>query len=153
MHSEKYIKNLKGSLTVEACFIVSLTVLVLTALIYCSFYVHDRAVLQGLVCEIAASGSNSLTAKDGQQAAERLKSNIRSSRFLGSRSLKGKAQVGNEKAEASFSGNFPVPGLAMKFFSGNRLALSASWSCEIQNPAADIRKIRGLADLAQDAFG
>ena len=27
MHSEKYIKNLKGSLRVEACFVVSLTVL------------------------------------------------------------------------------------------------------------------------------
>ena len=32
--------------------------------LFCRFYVHDRAVLQGLVCETASAGSNGLTAEE-----------------------------------------------------------------------------------------
>ena len=46
MNSEKRgIGGLQASLTVEACFVASLTVIVLTAFLFCAFYVHDRAGL------------------------------------------------------------------------------------------------------------
>ena len=153
MNSEKKgIGGLQASLTVEACFVASLTVIVLTAFLFCAFYVHDRAVLQGLVCETASAGSNGLTAEERGRSIDCLKEKIVSSRFLGSRGLKGTAREANGRVEASGNGNFPVPGMVMKFFSGNRLTLSASWDCEIKTPAESIRKIRGLADLAEEAL-
>ena len=93
MNSEKRgIGGLQASLTVEACFVASLTVIVLTAFLFCAFYVHDRAVLQGLVCETASAGSNGLTAEERGQSIDCLKEKIVSSRFLGSRGLKGTAR-------------------------------------------------------------
>ena len=153
MKRENSAGGMKGSLAVEASLVLSFTMVLLGAMIFCTFYIHDRAALQAMVCEIASAGSNGLTAKERQQTADRLGRGITEERFLGSRGLGGTAQAGEEKAEASWSGSFPVPGLAMKFFSGNRLELSASWSSPASNPAREIRNIRGLADLVGEALG
>lgn len=50
--------NLKGSFTVEAAVLFSITFFVMGALILGTFYLHDRAVCQSVSCEAASAGSN-----------------------------------------------------------------------------------------------
>ena len=50
--------NLKGSFTVEAAVLFSITFFVMGALILGTFYLHDCAVCQSVSCEAASAGSN-----------------------------------------------------------------------------------------------
>jgi hypothetical protein len=137
----------KGSFTVEAALVVSVTIFVLAALIICAFFVHDRAVLQSAACEAAAAGSNFASAEDRSAAAASVKKRISAERLLGSRNLEGYAATGTKEATASWSASYPVPGFVMNYFADNQLPISVAWSCRIQDPADTIRKIRGAAEL------
>lgn len=137
----------RGSYTVEAAVVVSITVFVLGALLLGAFYVHDRSVLQSQTCEAALAGSIFATEKERSEAAEKVKNTVTSQRLLGSRDLEGYAATGSKESKASWRASYPIPGFAAKYFAGGRLAVSASWTCKIQDPADTIRKIRGASEL------
>ncbi len=135
-------KTWRASYTVEAVVVVSVTVMVLGALILLTFYVHDRAVSQALVCEITAEGSNGATADKRESAVNQAKEQIRESRFLGSRDIESSASANKRKIKASFAANYPVPGFAVQYFSGGSLSIVNSWTYDVIDPAEAIRRIR-----------
>lgn len=137
---------LKASYTVEASFVMSITFFVLAALLICTFYLHDRAVMQAAVCGIVSAGSNTATEEEQRQVVLELKRSLTQERLIGSRNLSSQAGTG-KKISVSWSGSYPVPGLAMRYFTGNSLPVRASWSSEKIQPADTIRKIRGLRKL------
>ncbi|MCD8023088.1 MAG: hypothetical protein LUF30_08995 [Lachnospiraceae bacterium] len=133
----------KGSYTVEAAAVVSITILVLASLLIVSFYAHDRAVFQSYVCEIAATGSNYATEKERTSAVAFANAQVTASRFLGSSSLSGSASAGEDEVTASWSASYPVPGFAVAYLADGELSISASWTSEIVEPVETIRLIRG----------
>ena len=138
---------LKGSYTVEAAAIVSITFLVLASMLLGMFYLHDRAVFQGAACEAAAAGSNFATEAERKKAAGEVAKRLKKGRFLGSRGITGGAETGSGKTTASWQAGYPVPGFAMKYLSGGRLGIDVSWSCGMTDAADMIRKIRGVGAL------
>lgn len=139
--------HLKGSYTVEAAVVVSMTIFVLSALIIGSFYIHDRSVLQSQACEAAVAGSIFFTEEDRSAAAKQVKQSVSANRLLGSRSLDGYTATGVKESKAAWNAVYPVPGLAAKFLTANQISISASWTSKIIDPADMIRKIRGAAEL------
>ncbi len=135
-------KTWKGSYTVEASIVVTVTILVLGALIILTFYVHDRAVSQALMCEAAAIGSNTATVEKRTKAVEEAKKQITASRFLGSRDVESSVSAGKKKVSASFDARYPVPGFAAQYFSGGELSIDTAWDCDVYDPAGAIRLIR-----------
>lgn len=139
-------KPLKASYTVEASFLMSITLFVLAALMICTFYLHDKAVMQAAVCEIASACSNMATEEEQNRTAFELKKSLTQKRLMGSRDLSSQVSTGR-KVSASWSGNYPVPGLAMDYFTNNSLPIRVSWSSEKTRPADMIRKVRGIRKL------
>lgn len=140
-------KYLKGSYTVEAAVVVTVTILVLAALILCTFYIHDRAVLQSAVCEAASAGSNFATARERKEAVQKITGELNAGRFLGSRGLSGNASTGNKMVVVSWAAEYPVPGFAARYLSQGKLDIQGSWTCKIPDPADAIRKIKGAGEL------
>lgn len=46
------VSNFKGSITVEAAFLMPLVIITIFALMYLSFYLHDRCVIQGKINQV-----------------------------------------------------------------------------------------------------
>lgn len=139
--------GLCGSYTVEAALVVSITFYVLTALLLCTFYVHDRAVIQSSVCETAAAGSSFCTSKERKSAMDQAKKLLSQSRLLGSTSLKGSISPGGKEAAASWSAVYPFPGFVMNYIAAGKVNIQKSWSSRVLDAAETIRKIRGAGEL------
>ena len=138
---------MKGSYTVEAAIVVTVTMFVLASLLIGTFYVHDRAVMQGLVCEAASAGSNFVTEEERKTAVQEVVKGINEERFLGSRGLNGNAASGSRSVTASWNAEYPVPGFAGRYLAQGSLDIKRSWTCKILNPADTIRKIKGVGEL------
>lgn len=138
---------LKGSYTVEAAVVFSVTFFVLAALIICMFYIHDRAVAQGAACEAAAAGSNFIKTKDRREAAEKVEVQVGETRFLGSRNVGSNVAVGDKEVDAVWKGKYPIPGFAAKYLTGNVFTIYQTWSSKVFDSAESIRKIRGIGEL------
>lgn len=143
-------KYYKGSYTVEAAAVFSLTFLVLGAFLLVAFYVHDRAVLQCIVCEAASAGSNFAAEEDRRQAADQAMHAAKEQRFMGSRNLSVSAETGKGTVSVRAGANFPVPGLFASFLSGGVREVSCEWNSRITDPAQIIRKIRGAELVLED---
>lgn len=146
-HRMREINYVKGSYTVEAAILLSITFFVMGALILGTFYLHDRAVCQSAACETAAAGSNLATQRERSEAVAKLKRQFKKSRLLGSRSLNGNTAAGAKQVFASWQAVFPVPGFAMKYYNGSRLGISGEWTSSVTDAADMIRKIRGAEKL------
>lgn len=140
-------KYLKGSYTVEAAVVISMTIFVLAALILCTFYLHDRATLQAIVCEAASVGSSFSTEKDRKEAMQGVVERINAGRFLGSRGLDGSAALGKRKATVLWNAKYPIPGFAARYLTEGELNIRKTWTCRILDPASTIRKIKGAGEL------
>lgn len=152
-HKKEIVRNsknyLKGSYTIEAAAVISLVFLILGTFLICGFYIHDKGVLQGIVCEMAAAGSNFSTEKERKQAVSEVKQYISKNRFLGSKNIKGSASIGKKETEASWQSIFPVPGFAMKYLIGNRLKIEKEWKSKVLDPSKTLWRIRGAEKLFQ----
>lgn len=147
--SSRICDSLKGSYTIEAAAVISLVFLVLGSLLICSFYIHDKGVLQGIVCEISAVGSNFSTEKEQKAAVNAIERNISKSRFLGSKNVKGSISVGKKEITATWKTIFPVPGFAMKYLANSKIEIEKEWKSRKLDPAKTIRLIRGAEKLFQ----
>lgn len=142
-------KDWKGSFTAEAAVVISIAFLVLETLLLTIFFLHDKAVFQGMVCETAAVGSNFAMKTERSDAAEAVRKGIHNNRFLGSRNVSAVKGVGEKSISVSASANYPVPGMFMRFLKNGNLQISCSWNGQIINPGKTIRLIRG-AELLFD---
>jgi hypothetical protein len=88
-----------------------------------------------------------VTEKEQQKAVSELKKIITKDRLLGTRNVANQVDMGETSVEAAWQGNFPIPGFAAKFLLQNNLTVQVSWSSEKAQPAAAIRKIRGVRKL------
>lgn len=138
-----------GSFTVEASLIMGFVLMILTVLIYASFYVHDNGVAQGIVCELAAMGNNARQEDDGEKQMENRKKLLITSRFLNTKGVKVSVGKSDSQVKVSFDGSFAVPGFIGGFFTKNQLSIQKSWSRTIYDPADVIRKIRGVKYMAE----
>lgn len=137
----------RGSYTVEAAVVFSLVFFVLTALIFYGFLIHDRAVSQSAACEAASAGSNFILEKERKEAADAVRSQIGEDRFLGSRDINRRIDIGSGSVHALWQGSYTVPGFTAKYLSGNVFSVRGSWSTKIPDPADMIRKIKGIGDV------
>lgn len=138
------IGRLRGSFTLEAALLMTLLLPVLFSLIYASFFLHDRTILQGAACEVAAMVSNLTEEKDEQSRLEKLKDGLISSRLLGTKGTGGSLRRSKDQVSVSYQGNFPIPGLTAKLFGKRVYEIREEWSRKLYHPADIIRKIRGL---------
>ena len=144
----KLKKNyLKGSYTVEASLVITIIMFVLAALIFCTFYIHDRATLQAMVCEAAAVGSSFATDEEREEAVQKVVGGIEAGRFLGSRNLNGNVAMGKKEITVLWNTEYPVPGFAAKYLAEGKLEARKSWTCKILDPADTIRIIKGAGEL------
>lgn len=150
--SDRGVK-IKGSYTVEAAAVISMTFLVLGALIMAVFFAHDRAVIQSSVCEAAAVGCNYRTQAERSAAVQKVSGSVSEQRLLGSRNLEVTAGVGEKSVSAWGSAVFPVPGLFMSYFSGGSLDISCNWESKVLNPTDVIWKIRGAKLVIENLSG
>lgn len=137
----------KGSYTVEAALVFSMTFFVLAALLITAFYVHDRAVLQAVTCEASSAATNFITKSERSTAAAQVEKQLKKKRFLGSRGISGKTAAGDREIIGSWSAVYPVPGMVRKYLSGSSLKIQTKWDSKILEPADTIRKIRDAGEL------
>lgn len=140
-------RYMRGSFTVEASIVVSMTILVLASLILCTFYIHDRAVFQSMVCEAVSAGSNFATESERSAAVSEAADRVRAERFLGSRDVSGSAEAGDKQVTASWNASYPVPGFAVRYLAEDSWGIRKSWTCRVLDPADVIRKIKGAGEL------
>lgn len=131
----------------EAAIVLPMVFFVMAALLIVAFYVHDRAVLQAIVCEGASSGSNFITEEERNSAAVQVSRQIIKERFLGCRNLSGSAMAGKDKVCLEWNGTYPVPGMVGAYFFARHLQVQVSWTNKIDQPAETIRKIRGAGEF------
>lgn len=137
-----------GSFTVEAALLMTILIPVLVSLIYAGFYIHDRALLQGVACEIAALGSNLAEEQGAERILNEKKEILIAGRLLGTRKGRTAVSHGKDRTSAVCSGTFVLPGLIARFFRLNEKKLERSWSRSRCSPADLIRKIRGVKYMA-----
>ena len=140
-------KYLKGSYTVEASIVITMVMFVLATLIICTFFIHDGATLQAVVCEAASAGSNFATEAERKEEAQEVVDGVNASRFLGSRNLDGSAALGSREATVLWNAQYPIPGFVANYLTGGKLNVRKTWTCKILNPANTIRKIKGAGEL------
>ena len=134
----------KGSYTVEAALVFPIILFVLAALLILAFYVHDRGILQSLACETAVAGSNYITENERKMTAEQVRNQAGPERLMGSRNSQGHVAFGSSEVYARYTAVCPVPGMVMRYLSGNQLKIAKSWQVHIMNPSGWIRKQRGI---------
>ena len=143
-------REIKGSFTLEAAVLVPLTVLLMAAVILASFYIHDRAVLQGNACECTAAGANALTQPQQARAMSSAKSLIKAGRLLGSRNRGGQISAQGDHAETIWTAEYPIPGMVGSLFADRQIPISVSWSQEKIHAAGKIRIIRGISKILKN---
>lgn len=137
----------KASYTVEAALLMGIILFVMAALLIGGFYLHDKAVLQAMTCEIASAGSNVVTEKEQQKVIADLKKILTKKRLMGSRNASEKTKADQKTVSAVWQAEYPVPGMAAKFISKNRLNIKVSWQVEKVQAAKLIRKVRRVRKL------
>ena len=147
------VRKENAFITLEAALLMGVILPTLIALLIAGFYVHDKALLQAGAKELTAL-AGCMRLEDTKDARlEKELENMRSGRLVWGRSLQGHISAGEESAEASISGSFPVPGLIMRILSGGKLKLAAESSRKIWHPAGLIWKIRGVIELTDSIRG
>ena len=136
--------GVRASFTVEAALLMTIILPVLISLIYASFYIHDRAVLQGMACEIASMGSNLAEEPKAENILNTKKEDLMKNRLLGTKMRRSAFVLSETQVSVNYEGSFAIPGMIMQLLRGGNLELKASWSRELYRPADLIRKIRGL---------
>ena len=138
------MKKKKGSFTVEAALLFSVLIPLLVCLIYGMFYIHDRMVIQGAVCEIAARYG--LILPKERAGTELSAGELLSERLLGTEQIFTENQADEHQAVLSAGGSFVIPGIAAPFMSGT-FSIKQEWNRTFRDPAGTIRKIRGIGNL------
>ena len=123
--------SVQGSFTIEAVLVMSVVIASLTALLICSFFIHDRAVLRSRVCEIAAAGgiqayfsdSMPFSASEASKGAQHL--------MLRADSLQISSDSSENRISVQGTGEFSFPGYTADFLGEGTRKLDESWERNI----------------------
>ena len=136
--------RMRASFTVEAALLMTLLLPVIVSIIYASFFLHDRALMQGAACELTAMGSTLAEETDREGRLTDLEKKLVTARLLGTEYVKSSFFAGKDRIFAEYQGTFRIPGLILSLFTGGSLEIKRSWSREVFHPADTIRMVRGL---------
>ena len=146
-----YIRNQKGSYTVEAALLMGIILSVLVSVIYMGFWYHDKSFLQSAAYELACAAS--LHGEDNSWQIESAADTLIRGRMLGTRGLQNQCQNGKKTVTVSFQGNFSIPGMILPFFQNGKMDIKETCTMTTEQPSKRIQKIRGLAKVAKKIGG
>lgn len=134
----------KGSFTVEAACVMSLVLLVILAMIYLFFFVHNRAWLTAAACESALAGSMEGTKEDGKvyETADMRAKELANVRFFGAENLSKSVKAGKE-VQVAYSAETISGGGSLHW---NFMVQGKS---KIIRPVEWIRKIKAAKELIE----
>ena len=121
-----YIRNQKGSYTVEAALLMGIILSVLVSVIYMGFWYHDKSFLQSAAYELACAAS--LHGEDNSWQIESAADTLIRGRMLGTRGLQNQCQNGKK-------------------------TVTVSCTMTTEQPSKRIQKIRGLIKVAKKIGG
>ena len=146
-------RTLRGEFTAEAALLMTIILPVLAALLLAGFYIHDRTMLQGAACEIAAMGSNLRLYDNSAGALQERENALAGQGSLWTTGIKGNFKVSEEACGADFGGSFPVPGIAAQLLLRGKTDMRADWSRKLYRHTDMIRIVRGIkyvVDLVEE---
>lgn len=132
----------RGSLTVEAAFVMSVVLFTLMGSLYLFFFVHNRAWLTAAAYEAAVSGSMEGVRTDGkpQDIAEKKGRELGSVGFFGAENLSVQAKAGR-KVQVVYDLD------TTSGFGGFSWHLRAEGEAVVVRPLTWIRKAKAAAEL------
>ena len=132
-------KNVKGSFTVEAAYLIPLILLILCLMSSLCLYVYQKSWASQAACEIAVFGSGQTKAenRDFNEAENRKWTDLKKECYIEPVSFAGDIQKDQRKIEVTIKGETFVPG---------REGIHFSVGCkqEIIRPESKIRKTEAL---------
>lgn len=151
--TDKKRTMLKGSFTVEAALLMTIILPVLIALIYIGFYVHDSAVIQSVLCETAAMGSNLEGDPEREALLEKKKEELLKGRLIVAQQVSAELSVTDSKIVLNSDGTFCFPGMISQLVNGGSSDIQKKCERKLYHPAETIWKIRGIKTLADTVMG
>ena len=135
----------KGSLTIETALLMPVILLVLMAVLYLFFYIHNRAWLTAAAYESALDGAMESVRPDGkvrEKALEKGKE-LGNAGFYGGENLKVQVSAGKQICVIYDLDMFSVYG-------GFNSHLQVQGKVKVIKPVSWIRKIKGAADAIKN---
>lgn len=145
-------KKFKGSYTVEAAFIFPLVMSVIVLIIYLSFFIHDRAVMDAASYQAAMRGSFVTSGKsDFLKKAEKAGDALLKEALLVTRVSEKNIEMKNNTLTVTYSGIMNIPG-GVNFIPGipSELKMNVKSSATRLDPTGFVRSCRIIENLADD---
>lgn len=149
----KINKKYKGSYTVEAAFIFPLVMSVIVLIIYLSFFIHDRAVMDAASYQAAMRGSLVTANKsDFLSKAEKAGDELLKEALLVTRVSEKNIEMKNNTLTVTYSGIMSIPG-GVNFIPGipSELKMSVKSSATRLDPTGFVRSCRIIENLKDAA--
>ena len=147
-------KACKGSYTVEASFIFPLVMSVIVLIIYLSFFIHDRAVMDAASYQAAMRGSFVTSDKtDFMKKAEKAGDELLREALLVTHVREKNIELKNNTLTVTYSGVMDIPG-GINFIPGipSELKMNVKSSATRIDPTGFVRTCRIVENL-QDQIG
>ncbi len=139
-------RTFKGSYTVEASFIITITMLVIFAIIFFTFYLHDRLVTHNTCYEYILNCSN-LKELNSEAIEENIQESVYKKTFI-IKNFSSYISSDNNKITISYTLDFNIPIAGINEYLKNNI-LSSSYKIEFKNiyKSSFIRKSKVAKDL------
>ena len=142
-------RKYKGSYTVEAAFIFPLVMSVIVLIIYLSFFIHDRAVMDAASYQAAMRGSLVTSERsDFLKKAEKAGDDLLKEALLVTRISEKNIEMKNNTLTVTYSGIMNIPG-GVNFIPGipTELRLNVKSSATRLDPTGFVRSCRIVENL------
>ena len=142
-------RRYKGSYTVEAAFLFPLIMSVIVLIIYLSFFIHDRAVMDAASYQAALRGSLVTADKsDFMAKAEKAGDELLKDTLLVTRVSEKNIEMKNNTLTVTYSGVMSIPG-GVNFIPGipSELKMKVKSSATRLDPTGFVRSCRIIENL------
>ncbi len=144
---------LKGSYTVEASFLLPMILTVIVLIIYLSFFLHDRAVLQSAAYTAALRGSQMISGEKVFSEVEKSAKQLIDDRLIGTDEVLTTIDVSGDDVKVSYKGILKIPAgsLLCGYLAGNPKGIDvyAESQARRQNAVKLIRRCRIIENAAK----
>ncbi len=142
-------KSCPGSYTIEAAFLFPLILSVLSVVIYLSFFIHDRAILDAASYQAALRGSLVTAGKsDFLSKAEKAGDEILQGKLLATTTLTKDITMQGNTLTVRYTGSLPIP-TGVIFIPGipRELTVTAESQAKRLDPTGFVRQCRVIENL------
>ncbi len=145
------IYSVKGSYTVEASFLFPMILTVLVLLIYLSFFLHDRCVMNEAAYQAALRGSRIKTGDNAViGATESAAEEMIQSALLATEEVSHQVSVTGSEVTVSYEGRLNIPaGILFLPINGNGISVRGSGAAKRKDPILFIRECRVIENAAE----